>query len=766
MRKLLLITVANLCLFANCFSQCNILFVTTTGTPSAAGTMADPLDIVTAFTVAGDGDVIRIGNGTYNLNSGLTIPANNIIVEGGFIVSESWAKTSLAGTTVINRTSTSPDGSVNQQRLVAIYAASKSGFELHDLTITTANASSAGCSNYGLHLADCSDYSIVRCKITAGNGATGANGVTGTPGAIGSIGLPGASGSIDDECAGGAGGNGGAGAGTGGGTAVSGGTNPAGCTLAGGSGSAGNASTNARAGGSGGGGGAGGEEDQGGGNGGTGGGVNGGASQTGVGMGGSYGDPGNPGTNGTPGAAGTVGLNGSNGTAGMLLTYFTPQIASNGADGTGGKGGCGGGGGGGQYCTFCIDGSGNGGGGGGGGGQGGAGGTGGYGGGGSFGIYLYNNGINGELIDCNVLAGTAGNGGTGGPGGSGNLGGSGGLGASVGTGEVGKGGNGGNGGAGGNGGMGGNGSAGTSSSVQLVGGTALTTSITTFALTTQPEIKVSYNSCTNNSMDFQAMTLATGTGTAAWDFGSNAQTQVSLDNPATATFTSTGWNTINQGLETYSSFVYISCSGYDETSNVTICDGETVTVGTNTYSTPGTYIDVLTSVVSGCDSTITTNLSVNSVDNSVSQVGVTLTANSSGSTYQWLDCDNGNSIIIGATSQTYVATQNGDYAVIVTENSCSDTSNCVTVNSVGLAEFNFNLFNVYPNPTNGDITISFEKNIDEARIEIHDFAGRLIREIILYNDNQVKMNIPGANGIYLIKIITDNEQEIVRLIKQ
>ena len=46
------------------------------------------------------------------------------------------------------------------------------------------------------------------------------------------------------------------------------------------------------------------------------------------------------------------------------------------------------------------------------------------------------------------------------------------------------------------------------------------------------------------------------------------------------------------------------------TQNLTICEGQSVTVGTNTYTIAGTYTDYVTAP-SGCDSVITTNLAIN-----------------------------------------------------------------------------------------------------------------------------------------------------------
>lgn len=815
MKKLLLLTFSNFLLMLSVHAQCTVHFVTTTGTPSAAGTQADPLDITTAFTIAGVGDIIRIGNGTYSLNSPLTISANDIVIEGGFLPAENWKKTSLAGATTLVRSTLNPEGSANQQRLVAIYADSKTGFQLHDLTVTTANASGPSMSTYGLHIANCSDYSIVRCSIASGNAGTGANGVVGAQGAIGSVGGVGVAGSIDGNCSGGSGGAGGAGGGAGAGTAVAGGVNGAGCDLAGGAGTSGIASSNYRAGGSGGGGGAGGETDHNGGAGGNGGGVNGGAAQTGAGNGGTWGDPGGDGGNGALGANGVVGSTGAAGTAGTFNLFFTPTQGATGGDGQGGKGGAGGGGGGGQSCTFCDDGSADGGGGGGGGGQGGTGGTGGFGGGSSFGIYLYNNGANSNLIDSYVVAGTPGNGGTGAAGGPGGIGGSGGLGSTYGSAEVGTGGNGGKGGNGGQGGTGGNGASGVSNTVKLVSGTAFTISTANFNLAAQPEIKVDYESCTNNSLSFEAVSLPVGAGTASWNFGANANTLTSTDNPGVTSYATTGWNTITQGAETYTGFVYISCQGYAETVNVNLCAGQSVMVGTSTYSTSGSYTDVLTSVLTGCDSTVNTNLTVmnalassltetacasftlnsqtyntsgtyvqtltgtmgcdstvtlnltiNNADNTASQNGVTLTANATGASYQWIDCDNGNSLIIGANAQTYVATQNGDYAVIVTENGCSDTSTCMTVNSAGIDETEFSMMQVYPNPTNGTFTLDFGKQMTDLKLDLTDVSGKVVLSKEISNQEKIVITINGPNGIYFMKIKGITQNEVIRIIKQ
>lgn len=69
------------------------------------------------------------------------------------------------------------------------------------------------------------------------------------------------------------------------------------------------------------------------------------------------------------------------------------------------------------------------------------------------------------------------------------------------------------------------------------------------------------------------------------------------------------------------------------------------------------------------------------IDNDVVQFETTLTAVQNGATYQWINCDQPDGFIIGATGQSYTPTETGYYAVEITYNDpCAgtymDTSSC------------------------------------------------------------------------------------------
>ena len=147
------------------------------------------------------------------------------------------------------------------------------------------------------------------------------------------------------------------------------------------------------------------------------------------------------------------------------------------------------------------------------------------------------------------------------------------------------------------------------------------------------------------------------------------------------------------------------------------------------------------------------------ITTSLNAEGVTITANDiSAIGYQWIDCDNANAIIVGEINQSFTATTNGNYAVVVFGSFCSDTSACVNIVSTGIDEIDNIQINLYPNPSNdGTFKINYDGEIKS--IQVFDLIGR---EIIVPVDLNNK-NVDGStisSGRYTVKIITENQKEV------
>ena len=92
--------------------------------------------------------------------------------------------------------------------------------------------------------------------------------------------------------------------------------------------------------------------------------------------------------------------------------------------------------------------------------------------------------------------------------------------------------------------------------------------------------------------------------------------------------------------------------------------------------------------------------------------------------------------IAGETNQSFTAGANGDYAVIITDGPCSDTSDCATIAGVGIEEGNVSNVSIYPNPTNGEFYISSIANA--VSVTVYSVDGKvIINNLKVINSNQI-----------------------------
>lgn len=206
-------------------------------------------------------------------------------------------------------------------------------------------------------------------------------------------------------------------------------------------------------------------------------------------------------------------------------------------------------------------------------------------------------------------------------------------------------------------------------------------------------------------------------------------------------------------------------ASFNETESASICNGDTYTFPDGTTGmTDQTYTSSLISS-GGCDSLIVTTLTVTTVDVSVTDNSPTLVANATGATYQWLDCDNGNAPISGETNASYTPSGIvGNYAVEVTQNGCTDVSACYLVDQNSLDDLFEGNVNIYPNPTDGTISIEWEGEMD--KVEITDARGRVLETIEVWDNTKLTYDLGKySDGMYFVLIHSDKGKMVFDIVK-
>jgi hypothetical protein len=87
----------------------------------------------------------------------------------------------------------------------------------------------------------------------------------------------------------------------------------------------------------------------------------------------------------------------------------------------------------------------------------------------------------------------------------------------------------------------------------------------------------------------------------------------------------------------------------------------------------------------------------------------------------------------------------------------------VTIYEIPVAYWN----NIYPNPTNGGLTITFANTQEAIRIEVMNVAGQIVSSERFTDTNKIKMNISGAHGVYFIHLVPEegSHRNVIKVIK-
>lgn len=205
---------------------------------------------------------------------------------------------------------------------------------------------------------------------------------------------------------------------------------------------------------------------------------------------------------------------------------------------------------------------------------------------------------------------------------------------------------------------------------------------------------------------------------------------------------------------------------YDEPQYInvdtTLCFGDSLYINGAWQTEPGTYLGY-----AGCDTLAWVNLSFfEEINTDVVVIDGMIGAVLEGAEYQWLDCDDGFAPIPGATEQTYLPDEAGNYAVEITENGmCVDTSDCYFVTPTGIPENDPAPVHVFPNPVKNNLTIELPTN-QAGLLKLFDVSGRVVVDNQFTGPEYI-LDISGLpTGIYHLQIKTGQALLNKKIIKE
>ncbi|MBL7711616.1 MAG: T9SS type A sorting domain-containing protein [Chitinophagaceae bacterium] len=210
---------------------------------------------------------------------------------------------------------------------------------------------------------------------------------------------------------------------------------------------------------------------------------------------------------------------------------------------------------------------------------------------------------------------------------------------------------------------------------------------------------------------------------------------------------------------------YSICQFSVDTTRVSSC--ESYSLQGKTYTSSGTFTQMI-KTDRKCDQELTIHLTIDKITDTVFQLGSTLMAKENDAVYRWVTCP-AFADVPGANARIFTATSNGKYALIVRKASCTDTSDCFTVEGLGGIPANTSLqARLQPNPASTFADIFFAVPAIQASVDILSPAGSVLVQKTGISGERCTLDLSGlATGFYLIRVtLSDGSVIFHKLVKQ
>jgi uncharacterized delta-60 repeat protein len=191
------------------------------------------------------------------------------------------------------------------------------------------------------------------------------------------------------------------------------------------------------------------------------------------------------------------------------------------------------------------------------------------------------------------------------------------------------------------------------------------------------------------------------------------------------------------------------------------------------YYNPGTFLATWTYTdTAGNSSTQTQQVEITGIDVSLTFMNqyVVCANNQNATAYQWVSCDNNYDSLPWSTDDCFenygifMPVFPGYYAVIITENGCTDTSDCVFVDFTGsVGEENLSQLAIYPNPARNQVQFGLKQ---KAVVRLYSALGQLLLEEARDTGLQTLDIIGLSEGMYFVEVVSENYRARSRIIVQ
>ncbi len=122
-----------------------------------------------------------------------------------------------------------------------------------------------------------------------------------------------------------------------------------------------------------------------------------------------------------------------------------------------------------------------------------------------------------------------------------------------------------------------------------------------------------------------------------------------------------------------------------------------------------------------------------------------------GDLYEWVDCNNGNTILQTGTDPYFYPWNPGSYAVTVYMDGCMNTSACYGfLVDLGVTESESDFFKIFPNPVLDKFQIQATGAGEIQRVAVADLNGREIYAAVSVTGNAVTVPARIGRRVYIL----------------